>query len=290
MYLLAWFPFSFVAAYLLMQSGGTFAQPSKPDNEITELADDVYLFRHLFHQSIFITTPKGVIVTDPMNSDAAAWLKAEITKLTSQPVRYVIYSHDHADHINGGAVFAETATFVSHWEARRHILTDSRSETPLPDLTFTDRMFLDLGGRHVELIYTGKNHSESSLILLLPQNKLLFAVDFIPVETVAYRTMRSDFPDDWIESLKKVEQLDFEILVPGHGKIGRKEHVRLFRGYLEDLRAAVLEQVQTGVEIEEAKKNVQLPKYEQWQRYSDWFPENVEGMYRYLSKQRKENN
>jgi len=151
-------------------------------------------------------------------------------------------------------------------------------------------MFLDLGDRHVELIYTGRNHSESSLVLLLPQNRLLFAVDFIPVETVAYRTMRSDYPDDWIESLRKVEQLDFEILVPGHGNIGRKEHVRMFRGYLEDLRAAVLEQVQKGVAMEEAKKNVQLPKYEQWQRYSDWFQENVEGMYRYLSEQQKENN
>jgi glyoxylase-like metal-dependent hydrolase (beta-lactamase superfamily II) len=148
-------------------------------------------------------------------------------------------------------------------------------------------MFIDLGGKHVELIYTGKNHSDNSLVVLLPQNKLLFAVDFIPVETVAYRTMRNDYPDEWIESLKQVEQLDFETLVPGHGKIGKKEHVRMFRGYLEDLRAAVQEQIQNGASEEEAKKAVQLPKYEQWQRYTEWFPENVEGMYRYLSRQRK---
>lgn len=150
-------------------------------------------------------------------------------------------------------------------------------------------MSIDLGGKHVELIYSGKNHSDNSLVVLLPQNKLLFAVDFIPVETVAYRTMRSDYPDDWIESLKQVEQLDFETLVPGHGKVGKKEHVRQFRGYLEDLRAAVEEQVRKGASMEEAKKAVQLPKYGQWQRYGDWFPENVEGMYRYLSQQRKDN-
>ncbi len=59
---------------------------------------------------------------------------------------------------------------------------------------------------------------------------LLFAVDFIPVETVAYRTMRSDYPDEWIESLKQIEQLDFAMLVPELGQIGKKEHVRLFRG------------------------------------------------------------
>jgi len=284
-----WFLFLLVVGCLLIQSQGDSAQQPRPDDEIIKLADDVYLFRHKFHQSIFITTSQGVIVTDPISLDAATWLKGEIRKLTDQPVRYVIYSHHHNDHITGGSVFAETARFVSHWAARRELLKEPDPLIPAPDLTFTDRMFIDLGGKHVELIYTGKNHSDNSLVVLLPQNKLLFAVDFIPVETVAYRTMRSDYPDDWIESLKKVEQLDFDILVPGHGKIGRKEHVRMFRGYLEDLRAAVQEQVQKGASVEEVKKTVQLPKYEQWQRYADWLPENVEGMYRYLSQQREGN-
>jgi len=279
-----WFPCWLIIGCLLMLSAEAAAQSSRPDDEITKLADDVYLFRHQFHQAIFITTPKGVIVTDPINADAAAWLNAEIKKLTDQPVRYVIYSHHHNDHITGGSVFAGQAIFVSHALARPNILQAADPTTPVPDLTFTDRMSIDLGGTQVELIYTGKNHSDNSVVMLLPQRKLLFAVDFIPVETVAYRTLKSDYPDEWIESLKKVEQLDFEVLVPGHGKIGRKDHVRLFRGYLEDLRAAVLEHVKQGRSLEETKQAVRLPKYEQWQRYADWLPENVEGMYRYLSQ------
>ena len=284
-----WFPFLLVAGCLLGQGPGVSAQQYRPDDEITKLTDDVYLYRHLFHQAIFIITPQGVIVTDPISPEAATWLKAEIKKLTEQPVRYVIYSHDHADHITGGTVFAETATFVSHWAARREILKGSRAQTPIPDLTFTDRMSIDLGGKRVELIYTGRNHSDNSLVVLLPQNRLLFAVDFIPVETVAYRTMRNDYPDEWIESLKQVEQLDFGILVPGHGKIGKKEHVRMFRTYLEDLTAVVQASLDKGVSLEDSKKTVKLPEYETWNRYSDWFPENVEGMYKYLSERRKGN-
>ena len=279
-----WFPCWLFIGCLLMFSAEAAAQSSRPDDEITKLADDVYLFRHQFHQAVFITTPKGVIVTDPISADAAAWLNVEIKKLTDQPVRYVIYSHHHNDHITGGSVFAGQAIFVSHALARPNILQAADPTTPVPDLTFTDRLSIDLGGTQVELIYTGKNHSDNSVVMLLPQRKLLFAVDFIPVETVAYRTLNSDYPDEWIESLKKVEQLDFEVLVPGHGKIGRKDHVRLFRGYLEDLRAAVLEHVKQGRSLEETKQAVRLPKYEQWQRYADWFPENVEGMYRYLSQ------
>lgn len=276
-----------VVGCLLLQPPGASAQQARPDDEITKLADDVYVFRHKFHQAIFVTTPQGVIVTDPISADAAAWLKAEIKKLTDQPVRYVVYSHHHNDHITGGSVFSDTARFISQAEARPKIVQAADPLTPAPDLTFTDRMFIDLGGKHLELIYTGKNHSDNSLVVLLPQNKLLFAVDFIPVETVAYRALPDGYPDDWIDSLKQVEQLDFQTLVPGHGKIGTKDHVRMFRGYLEDLRAAVQEQVRKGASLEEAKKAVQLPKYEQWQRYADWLPENVEGMYRYLSQQGK---
>lgn len=289
MHISKWLFLLIVVGCLLAQSRGVSAQEPRPDDEITKLADDVYLFRHKFHQSIFITTPKGVIVTDPISSDAATWLKAKIKTLTDQPVRYVIYSHHHNDHITGGSVFADTALFVSQTAARPKILQAADPQTPVPDLTFTDRMSIDLGGKHVDLIYTGRNHSDNSLVVLLPQDRLLFAVDFIPVETVAYRALPDGYPDEWIGSLRQVEGLEFDTLVPGHGKIGTREHVRMFRGYLQDLRAAVQEQVQKGVSLEEAKNNVQLPKYEQWARYADWLPENVEGMYRYLSEQRKGN-
>ena len=284
-----WVLFFLITGCLSGHGGGVSAQQPRADDEITKLADDVYLFRHRFHQSIVVTTPKGVVVTDPISSDAAAWLKGEIKKLSDQPVRFVIYSHHHSDHITGGSVFADTALFVSQAAARPKIVQAADPLTPAPDLTFSDRMVIDLGGKRIELVYTGRNHSDNSLVVLLPLERILFAVDFIPVETVAYRALPDGYPDEWIDSLNQVDQLDFDTLVPGHGKIGRKEHVQQFRRYLEDLRTAVEEQVRKGATVEEAKKTVQLPKYEQWQRYADWFPENVEGMYRYLSQQRKEN-
>jgi glyoxylase-like metal-dependent hydrolase (beta-lactamase superfamily II) len=273
-----------VVLFHLLFSSPAAAQQSRPADEITKLAEDVYLFRHQSHQAIFVLTPQGVIVTDPISVEAATWLNAEIKKLTNLPVRYVIYSHNHNDHITGGKVFAGQALFVSHAAARPKILNASDPDTPVPDLTFTDRMSIDLGGKRVELIYTGRNHSDNNLVVLLPEHKLLFAVDFIPVEAVAYRTLPDGYPDDWIDSLKQVERLDFQILVPGHGKVGKKEHVRLFREYLEALRAAVSEQIQKGASLEEAKQTVRLPKYDRWYGYSDWFTENVEGMYRYLAQ------
>lgn len=264
------------------------AESSRPRDEIAQLAKDVYLFRHQAHQALFVVTPDGVIVTDPINQEAAAWLHAELRKLTDQPVRYVIYSHHHNDHITGGRIFAEQALVISHAAARPKILTASDADTPVPDLTFTDRMSIVLGGTQVELIYTGKNHSDNSIVMLLPQHRILFAVDFIPVETVAYRSLPDAYPDEWIESLKRVEQLDFDVLVPGHGRIGKKEHVKRFREYLEALRAAVSDRLGAGASLEEAKQTITLPDYQEWYGYGEWFVENVEGMYRYLSQTRTE--
>ena len=122
--IIKWFACLIVFGCLLMSGPAPSAQQARPDNEITRLGESLYLFRHQFHQSIFIITPQGVIVTDPIAPEAAAWLKEEIRKLTDQPVRYVIYSHHHNDHISGGDIFADTALFVSHWAARREILND----------------------------------------------------------------------------------------------------------------------------------------------------------------------
>ena len=69
---------------------------------ITKIAGDVYRFQNNFHFSVFMVTPEGIIVTDPINSDAAKWLKAELAKRFNQPIKFLIYSHDHADHISGG--------------------------------------------------------------------------------------------------------------------------------------------------------------------------------------------
>ena len=93
------------AASMFLPAAGALAQqppPQPPVREITKIAGEVYRFRNNAHYSVFAVTPAGVIATDPINADAARWLKDEIQKRFNQPVRYVIYSHDHADHISGG--------------------------------------------------------------------------------------------------------------------------------------------------------------------------------------------
>lgn len=277
-----------LGALLLLAALAAFAQQQAPVREITKIAGEVYRFRNNFHYSIFAVTPAGVIATDPINADAAQWLKDEIRRRFNQPVRYLIYSHDHADHIAGGQVFADAATVVAHENAKRTIVGEKRP-TAIPHVTFSDAMSIELGGTVVELSYVGRNHSDNSIVMRFPKERLLFAVDFIPVEAVGFRDYPDAYVEDWIESLKRVEAMDFDVLVPGHGPLGRKEHVWMHREFMEDLRADVLRHAREGKSLDEVKQLVELPKYEKWAGYQQSFPLNVEGMYRHVQMHRRGN-
>jgi glyoxylase-like metal-dependent hydrolase (beta-lactamase superfamily II) len=159
----------------------------------------------------------------------------------------------------------------------------------VPQITFSDQMTIELGATMLELSYVGRNHSDNSIVMRFPKERVLFAVDFIPVESVAFRDFPDAYIEDWIDSLQRVEVMDFDILVPGHGPLGRKEHVRMFREYMQDLHGAVLQHAREGKSLEEMKTLIKLPRYEKWASYQQWFPLNIEGMYRHVQLHRLQN-
>jgi glyoxylase-like metal-dependent hydrolase (beta-lactamase superfamily II) len=235
-----------IAAFALALPTASQAQapitPSaqNPVREISKIAGEVYRFRNNNHFSVFAITPAGIIATDPINAPAATWLKDELKKRwPDKPIKFVVYSHDHADHISGGEVWADTATVVAHTNAKEVILGEKRP-TAVPQVTFSDQATIELGGTVLELSWVGRNHSNNSLVMRFPKEKIAFAVDFIPVNAVAFRDLPDAYLDEWIDSLRRVEAMEFDILAPGHGPLGTKANVTAFRHYLEDLRAQVL--------------------------------------------------
>ena len=285
----------FVAAALVAASVAMPALAQTPPGapaavrEITRIKDEVYRFRNNGHYSVFAVTSAGIIATDPINAPAATCLKDELKKRwPDKPIKYVVYSHDHADHISGGVVWTDTAIVVAHATAREPIIGEKRP-TPPPQITFSDKATIDLGGTVAELIWVGRNHSNNSVVLRFPKEKVIFAVDFIPVKGVSFRDFPDAYLDEWIDSLKKVEAMDFEILAPGHGALGGKADVTNFRLYLEDLRGQVLAAIRAGKSLEETKKSVDLSKYKDWGGYEQMSQLNIEGVYRLVQGTRRPN-
>ncbi len=278
-----------LAALIMLCGGNASLAQSEVKREITRISGDLYRFQNKFHYSVFLVTPEGVIVTDPINADAAKWLKTEIADRFGKSVRYVILSHDHVDHSSGGEVFAQDgALVVAHEKAKSTIIGENRP-TAVPTITFHKKMTIELGGKTVELRYLGKNHSDNMIVMNFPAERTLYAVDFIPVKTVAYKTLSDAYLPGWIKSLRRVEHMDFDILAPGHGNLGTKADVTAFREYMTDLYDQVLEQARLGKSLEETKAAVDLSKYKDWGQFEAWSPLNIEGAYTRIQLHRRGN-
>ena len=104
---------------------------NQPTRGIVQITDNLYRAQNNGHFTVFLVTPEGIIVSDPINRDFSEWLLGELDSRFDVPVRYVLYSHHHWDHASGGQVFANTADFVAH-ESMTEAMAMPPGDTPLP--------------------------------------------------------------------------------------------------------------------------------------------------------------
>lgn len=268
-------------------------EPEASADEVIPFGDDTYAFVSSGYVSLFVVTGAGVIATDPASQfdpDRVNRYKAAIEAVTDQPVRILVYSHDHADHATGGGVFIDTATFVSHRNAVEKIAAIGDPNTPVPTIAFDDYLALTLGDTTIELHYAGRNHSDNRVVLYHPAQRLAFAVDFIPVDSLPFRDLPDFYLPEWLESLTWVEEnLDFDTLVIGHLPVtGTKADVGEIRGYAEALIAAVETAQADGLadnspEMIEAVGAALEPAYGTWANFEEYLPLNIEGVIRIMS-------
>lgn len=262
-------------------------QAQQPTFSTTKVegTDNVYIFRYQGHQSMFIVTKDGVIATDPIGLYRPQAVKTyieEIQKVTKAPIKYVVYSHHHYDHIAGGKPFKDLgAKFVAHKRAKERLVELKYPDVVIPDQVVGDKGSIKLGGTTLELHFVGNNHSDNTLVMRLPKEKLVFIVDMIPIRGLAFRNIPDNTsPIAYENSLKKVLAMDWERMIPGHpgpgGRLGTKQDVQDFLGYLQDLSAEVKKAADANKCWDTAMREVKLPKYESWTNYANVLPMNIE--------------
>src|SRR5438046_4013168 len=113
------------------QARALYQQTQYKTQEIGKLTGDVYYARMDDYVSVFMVTPEGIVLAEPIGSEMATWLKTELARRFNVPVKYVIYSHYHWDHASGGDIYADTARFIGH-ENMLKGLKMTPSNTALP--------------------------------------------------------------------------------------------------------------------------------------------------------------
>ena len=258
----------------VLGAGGAVAQEIK--REITRVTYDTYRFQNQFHVNIFVITGNGVVVTDPINAEAAAWLRTEIGKITDEPITHLVYSHSHGDHASGGTEYGEVPNVIMHENAPEDIDLVEATER------FSEQMTFTVGSKTFELTYLGPGHGTDMIAMVVRPDQVAFVVDVVSSKRLFYRDFPGSDVDDWIAQVKRVNRLDFDILVGGHGPVGLKRDVGAGIVYLEELRAAVLEGLKAGKTVDELKRDIKMEKYGDWAAYDSWRELNVQGMARHL--------
>lgn len=280
--------FLFSAAALLFTTshpaGTASAQERSADFETTRIADGVYMFRYASHNSMFVVTGEGVIAFDPISLEAARAYRSEIERITAEPIRAIVYSHHHTDHIAGAAALAEGVPIIAHVNALRRLQEERVADVVPPTFAFADSLFLRMGGRRIHLLYLGRNHSDNSIVAYLPDQDLIFAVDFVSRDRVGYRDLPDYyFPDLW-QSLERLQELDYATAVFGHGQPGTKADVYEQVSYWTDLRRSIESMIRADLSEDEAVDAIELPAYADWGGYPDWFKMNARTVYRYYAE------
>ena len=120
-----------IAGEALAQPAALYQPTTYKGREIGQLTTNVYYARSDDYVSAFMVTPDGIVLVEPVGTEFATWLKGELASRFGVPVKYVIYSHSHADHASGAAVFADTARIIGH-EALVGLLALPPPSTQLP--------------------------------------------------------------------------------------------------------------------------------------------------------------
>ncbi|MGC3981816.1 MAG: MBL fold metallo-hydrolase [Steroidobacteraceae bacterium] len=275
-----------LGAMALLLTSSSFAQTTEvTNNAFIPIKDNLYQFQHGVWLATFIVTNDGIILVDPLNAKAATWFKAEAKKRFNKEVRYLVNTHAHYDHAEGGEVFTNAIVV-----AQENIVEEYQAENVkarYPDVTFSDHMTLHLGGDTLELFHFGNDHGKSMLYAYHPRTKAVTTVDVAAKERLPYKDLPYDDPQATIDTLKKLEAMDIDYILPGHGNVGNKNDLVKVRRYWELLRASVAAHMANGKSLAEIKQLVpaQMSEYSQWQQYKEWQPYNIEAMHRILSKQ-----
>jgi glyoxylase-like metal-dependent hydrolase (beta-lactamase superfamily II) len=237
----------------------------------------------------FVITPQGVVVFDALGTPSLGWdLLRQIRNITNQPIRYIVVSHYHADHIYGLQAFKDHSAAViiaqeraseyreneetaderanQRLDQRREALfpwVDRNTRVVAPDITFRQRVVLNLGDRHFVLVYAGPAHSASDMMMMVEPDGVLFAGDIVQNGRIPF--MNSDDVDtaNWLRALGEVATLDPKFIIPGHGRpsTAAKQAIAFTRDYIEYVRAAMAKAVESWTDFDVAYNATDWSKY-----------------------------
>ena len=282
---------TFMLASIALLPFAQLAAQDEKDFSLTPLTDDLYHFRGGTggnHFGTVLVTDEGIVIVDTIEPKSALWLKNELARRFDQPVRYVVFSHSHYDHIGGSNIFRDDgAIIIAQENAESEILEEermqqwmSKRDIALPDVAFGDKFIIKIGGKTINLVSLGPGHTESLIAIHFVEDRAVHLVDVASIKQVGFMTLGRPIKK-YIPQLQKAMTLDFDVVIPGHAELGNKQDVQNYIDYLGALVSRVESAIKDGKTLEETQQSllVSMQSFNYLKRWDEWFLLNVAGVY-----------
>jgi glyoxylase-like metal-dependent hydrolase (beta-lactamase superfamily II) len=197
-------------------------------------------------------TPEGVVLVDDKYPENLTDVLAALRSVTTQPIRYMLNSHHHGDHVSGNVNLAAMGIdIIAHRNIRENFL---RLKQPgAPNIVFEDRGGVFLGGVEVRMHHLGRGHTNGDTVIHFPDLRAIhmgdLVIDGMPVIDYAGGGSALAF----VKTIDNMLALDFDVAIPGHGKVMTKPEVQAYRNRFETMNQRLRELIQKGVPKDQLK-------------------------------------
>jgi len=132
-------------------------------------------------------------------------------------VKYLVYSHQHWDHVRGGKIFKdEGATIISHEKCVAHFNNNPNADIVMPDKTVKGGETVSVKGKNLKLMYFGRNHGDCMLVMQLDGTDVLYVNDLVTPYSLGLGFMPDYDPKEWARTLGEIEaRTDWQRVVGG---------------------------------------------------------------------------
>jgi len=252
----------------------------------------------------FVITNDGVVVFDALGTPSlAVKLLTEIRKLTDKPIKFVVVSHYHADHIYGLQVFKELgATIIAPQGVKAYLGSDSAdnllatrqvelkpwvNETTriVPPDQYIDKNYqFSLGGIDFKLTPLGNAHSEGDLTMLVSPDNVLFSGDLIFEGRIPFIGRANIF--NWLAAIDKIRNVNVAAVIPGHGPLAKdpNELVKLTYNYLSLLKDNMQKAAEEWTPFAVAYENIDWGEYMFLPAFDEANRRNAYNVYLYMEQ------
>ena len=192
-------------------------------------------------------TPAGLILVDDKFAVQARDVLAAVKTVSSLPIKYLLNTHHHGDHASGNQIVRDELgiDIIAHKNIRANFL---RIKQPgEPNITFTDQEAIYLGGVEVQMYWLGRGHTNGDTVIYFPDLKTVHTGDLIidGMPVIDYPGGGSAI--EFIQTIDNLLKIDFDTMIPGHGKIMTKDEVRAYRVRFQTMNDRMRELVRRGV-------------------------------------------